>query len=335
MPDSATAENPTAGAAPAQEAAPAPAAPELVLDKGWSSESFGWSEDEEAGAGDEAKTPAAAAPASPEASAPAEEKKAEATQPEPPAAPAKPKLSEEEKRELMEDPDVRAEIDRRANSRFGNLKQQEDVRRQREAEEDSKFEQATDFYRTKFADLPAEERAKKLLDPQFRNWVTDYEAIAESRKSTRQQSADVQQVRAEVLAEGIQTWNVDAARAFGQHAATLIPFYKELPADLRNNLEAGSQADAQRTWVEEYVDGLSKGFMSWHRAQLSQHEQAIRNEMRAEGETQSPVMVKGDSNREPSAREILSIHALEGFSPERGVTEESLARAKKALNMEF
>jgi hypothetical protein len=311
-----------------------------MTDKGWSAESYPWpdEEDSSAGAGEEAAktSPAVEKSEPPAPEAPKEpESKAPETQPAKAEAPAKPPLSEEERRALMEDPDIRAEIERRAQSRYGNLKQQDDLRRQREAEDDQRFATATDYYQREYATLPEAERAQKLLNPRFRDWVSEYEGIAAARRESQQSNTQLAQVREQVLGEGLQTWNVEAARAFGQHASTLIPFYKDLPSDLRKNLEAGSQTDSEKTWVEEYVDGLSKGFMSWHRAQLAQHEEAIRNEMRAEGGGESPVMVRGDMNREPSARDILAIHALEGFNPDKGVTEESLARAKKTLNLEY
>lgn len=298
---------------------PTPAAPEIDITKGWSSEAYGWSEDEAPaeGAGEQpAATPAPASAAAPEAPAPPS-----------PAEPAKPKLTPEEKKALLEDEEVRADIERRAQSRYSNLLQQqqrEEATRAAEAEQwagiDRNFEQ--------LERLPRAERTQVQQD-----WMDE---VTAARVARRKAQAEVipEETRTAILNEEIQNWNVAAARQFGATARTL-PFYENIPSEARQHLEAGSQKEGDtRDWLTAYMDSVQQGFMAWHKKQLSTHEAAIRNDMRAENGGENPPMLTGASTPSLDPREVIRRHMDYGFdsAPDGiAITETDFTNAKKAL----
>lgn len=310
---------------PPAETSPSPAPETVAIDttKGWDSESYGWSEDTD----DEGAAPEGDAAAAPETKTETPAAPKTETPPEPVAQPEGTKLTltPEQRKELMDDPEIRADIERRAASRAGNLKQQEDARRAAEEKAESEWKAVETRYNELKA-IPATERDT----PEIRSWM----ARVEAAKATREAKApDVEQVRTQVRTEELGDWNVAAARAFADHVKA-TPYYQHIPAAARTHLEAGTQEHGDKTWLQEYTESLQAGMLAWHKAQMTVAEQAIRNEMRAEGTEGNPPMMKGDNAPSLSAKEIERRHAEYGFDagPDGiAITEADLATAKKTL----
>lgn len=331
---------------PAEQAAPSAPAPAESLDltKGWEAEAYTWSAEDnsgtDAGAGESSPAPASTPekpaeepkpgtpPASPDSSP---DPSKPAGDPPPAAATNVTELTDEQLKTLIEDPRVRAEIDRRAHSRAGNLRQQEEAQRQREETAEQKWAEATAHY-DRLQKLAPDEYKAEMQKPGVAQWLAQYEAV----KAERTAPVDVKAVREQVLTEGLQQWNVEAAKAFGQSWAS-VPFYKDLPAAFRANLEAGSQVHADKTWLEEYVEGLQAGMLAWHKKAVDAAVLAAKNEMHAEAGGQSPVVVQGQaSGPELTAQQILARHMDFGTDVANGgVTEEQLEQAKKTLGRNY
>jgi len=319
---------------PAENPEASAAATELDLTKGWEAESYGWLEDD-TGAGE--TPPAAGSDEKPPAAEPAPKPaSAEQTPPaaaskEPPAdAGTKLTLTPEQRKAILEDPEVRADIERRANSLVGNRLQQESAAREAKEQEESQWRTIN----ARYEELKAQP-ADKRDTPEIRGWMARVEELRDERQS-RPDPETTARLRNEVVQESLHDWNINAAKAFGETVKTkLAPFYSHLPAATRQHLEAGTQASTDVNWLEEYVDGISQGFMAWHRTQMAEAEKALRNDIMAETPGGNPPMVKGEQAPTLSAREVMRRHMEYGFDGAHGVTEEQLTSAKKELKLEY
>jgi hypothetical protein len=332
-------------AAPEQAPAAAPASPAFsappleIATAGWDGiDAPGWSEDEAGGGAPATETPPAP----------------EQTQQQQPSTPsALPSTAEvdaliakldsgevtsEQFEKIKMHPSVRDYVKRAAESLHGNWKQQQERQQQAEAEAEAEFKALEDWATTvqnwRRTAKPEEYDAWLERNPNALEWEAKYRKAKATRANGGGDSISVEQARA-LVGESLGTWNQQAAAAFGQ-AAKAIPFYAELPADLRRDLEAGTQSKTDVPWAHEYVDRLTAGFLKWHEGKLAARSEAVRNEMLAEEGTPGPVILSGSKGGpQMSATEILSRHMEYGFNvDEGGVTEEQLKQAKRSKGME-
>jgi hypothetical protein len=226
----------------------------------------------------------------------------------------------------MEDPEVRAEIERRAASRAGNLRQQADAN-------EAKWSRATE-HMARIQALPEAEYKETMADPGVAQWVANYRNL-EAQRNAPPPPVDAEAIRSEVLQQGLGEWNVAAAKAFG---ATLkgTDLWQDIPAEARQHLEAGSQSKTDGVWLDEYLGYLDKAHETRNRRLIATAVEAAKNEMRAEGSGEQPVIMQGAQGEDLSPKEILQRHMDYGTDTAHGgVTEEQLSKANKALGRDW
>lgn len=344
---------PTAPSAPPPAPATAPAAgaaaeqaPAIDITKGWQGESYDWPEETSGG-----DTP----PAQPQSqqTPPPQQQQAAPPPGDDDLTPvldklATAKLTPEQIAKLEANPELRSHIDRKADSRFGNLKQKEDAERARQNTEAQAWAAADDAWnalqelkRTNPEDYAA--RVDPERNPDGAQWVANYVKLRTAREAQRASGIDVNAITARTRQQALTEWNQAGAKAFAEHAKASLPFYAKLPSEVRKTLEAGTQT-TDAPWINEYLGYIGQHFDDAVKTAVAEERQAWETEQRAAGgskaPTGAPVMMPagGAGGRDMSPQEILARHMDFGFDSDRHgvrITEEQLAAAKKALNRDY
>lgn len=353
---------PTGDAAPADPpAGTTEPAPQIEAKPGYDSESYAWPEESSEPAPSAAPAPAPTPePATPPAQTPAPSPSpAPASAPEP--APTDEtaalaaivqkavkgeELSKDELATLRKNPSIAKNIDDAAASRFGNLKQQEEQRQREQAKADEDWASSErDYaeYTRLGASADAKDRAEYArysADPNVQRWLSWHHAEAARRATAAaapqtQPDALTEDRMRELVGQQINDWNVEGARSLGSALKAHLPFYDQLSADFRRDLEAAS-AQTDAPWTEEYAQRLAKDFDRIVREREESAKEAGRNEVRANNARNGPQPMAAPPMSTPEEEmddaQVLARHADWGFNKADdgiSVTPEQLERAKR------
>lgn len=253
-------------------------------------------------------------------------------------------LSQEQIDELRQNPILRQVIDTQANYRFGNLKQKWEQEREQEErqrrQEEEQWSRATDYY-NEIMGLEKSDPDKfvaALKDPGIRDWVTQYERLAEERKAKDAATqVDVDGVKRQALEEVLPVWNQAAAQKFGEVVKSSLgdDRYAKLPSRVRQAIEAGTALSEDTPWVQDYVSNVISALDKVHEEELQAKEEDVRTQMRAELERSGPVMMTGRNGQSMDADEVLARYMDFGTDVEAGgVPFDAYERAKRQKGLE-
>ena len=261
---------------------------------------------------------AAPAPsAAPEAeAAPVPEAKAEE-----PQTPPDPDEAEIER--ILKHPSAQARIDQLTNNRFGNRLQQEraaaeQATRAKLQEEQAKWEEATKTYtRLQSDDAYYAAMVEQNGEAEVLSFRANYQRAAQSRSAAATQP----QFDASAYAQQFtKAFNEGAIGEFRDVVKQAIPFYGDLPEDVRTRVERAAY-DPNGNWLADAMTALGKGvaahidsLQTKHAAALREAVEAGKNEAIASREEATPITIAGDVGDFKSWSEIELAYA-EGRMP--------------------
>ncbi len=277
--------------------------------------------------------PETAAPSEPAADQKPETPKPDAAKPE--ATPDDDDLPDDLVEKVLRHPKGQGRIDQLVNNKFGNrLQQERETWAKEQRQQDEAWDKASEFY-TKLTedDDFFEEAVKNNGSPAIRRFMADYE----ERSALRNQSDKPAPVDLEaVKSEFTHDFNKAAVAEFQATVKATLPFFGELPEDVRAQID-GAAYDPERNWLEESLTALGTGIQKHIEKLKRDHSQALReaveagrNDANAERQTGAPVVVTDpDPGFDP--RDIERRYALGDTSVTRADFRRALAMLGKSI----
>jgi hypothetical protein len=269
------------------------------------------------------KSETAEAPAAPAPSEPTEPATPEPAAP-PATAPEADELSDDLIEKVLRHPNGQKRVDQLVNGKLGNRLQQERATWAQEQKQDADKWDTASAYHDKLAadDDFYEAQVKEHGEDSILEFRANYIRAAKARATETPAQAPAPDL-AKLQTEFAHEFNTAAVGEFQRIAKATLPFYGDLPADVRARID-GAAYDPAGNWLADSLTALGQG-VEKHIAQLNRaHAQALkdateagRNDAHAERQDAAPLVVNGaDSGFDP--HEIIRRYGLMDTSVTRG-----------------